>query len=341
MPAVATRQLTDYAELKKLVAAKGLLRSQTPYYVMKTVCALGTLAAAVVIAIVAPNNWVLFADAVFLAFASTQIALLAHDVGHRQAFRGRRTNRWARLLFGNLLLGVSHSWWNNKHNQHHATPNHLDKDPDIQFPMIAFAPAQIPLQHTFLRSIMGIQAFVFIAVLPLQAANMRYTSLRHVFSGQASRPVLQAAVIGLHFALYGWLLFSLGGWLVAIAFFAIHQGVFGLYNSSVFASNHKGMVIIEEGARLGFLQEQVLTSRNVHGHKLTDFWYGGLNYQIEHHLFPTMPRNRLAEAQVIVREFCDERGIPHHSTGLFASYREGFMHLHRTGAGARGNAIPA
>jgi fatty acid desaturase len=96
------------------------------------------------------------------------------------------------------------------------------------------------------------------------------------------------------------------------------------------------MLIIREGERLDFLREQVLTSRNVRAGRLTDFWYGGLNYQIEHHLFPTMPRNRLAEAREIVRQFCAEEGIAYHETSILEAYREGFVHLQRVGATAQG-----
>ena len=122
---------------------------------------------------------------------------------------------------------------------------------------------------------------------------------------------------------------------MAIAFMLVHQGVFGLYNSSVFATNHKGMPIITEESRSDFFREQVMTSRNVSGHPVTDFWYGGLNYQIEHHLFPTMPRCNLRRAQPIIEAFCREKGVGYHTTSLFASYREGFASLHRATASLR------
>jgi fatty acid desaturase len=330
------RANADYADLKRLVVARGLLNPQPFYYFLKSVIALGMVGAAVAVAVLVSNPIIVLLDAVFLAFASTQVALLAHDVGHRQGYRGRRTNLIGRYFFGNLMLGVSHTWWSTKHNQHHATPNHLEKDPDILFPFVVFSPEQIASKKRFLRPLIAIQAFVFVTVLPLQAANMRVSSIQHLFSPAARQSVLQGLLISTHFALYGLLLFSLGSWPLALGFFAVHQGVFGLYNSSVFASNHKGMTVISEGeSRLDFLREQVTTSRNVHGRALTDFWYGGLNYQIEHHLFPTMARNRLAEAQRIVKAFCDERGVPYHATGLFASYREGFSHLHRASASLR------
>ncbi len=308
---------------------------------MKAVMALATVAAAAAIAVVATNTAIVLADAAFLGFAFTQVAMFGHDVGHRQAFRGSRTNYVARFICGNFLLGVSHSWWNTKHNQHHATPNHLEKDPDVRFPIVVFSASQIASRGRALRPLIAFQAFVFPLLFPFQALNMRFTSVGHLLSGVASKPILQGIVMAGHFALYGALLVNLGSWQIALAFFAIHHAAFGLYNSSVFASNHKGMPVIEGDARPDFLREQVITARNVHGQPLTDFLYGGLNYQIEHHLFPTMPRKNLRRAQVIVRAFCEQRGIPYHATGLFASYREGFLHLHRASASLRRGASPA
>ena len=92
---------------------------------------------------------------------------------------------------------------------------------------------------------------------------------------------------------------------------------------------------MDEGNRLDCLREQVLTSRNVAAHPITDFWYGGLNYKIEHHLFQTMPRCNLRKAQPLIERFCLERGISYHSTGLFTSYREVLSHLHRESASLR------
>ena len=332
------RTTTEYGELKRIITQQGLLRPQTTYYVAKTIVAIATPAAAVAFALTGPGTLLLLLDAVFLAFAGTQMALLAHDVGHRQTFRGRRMNALGRTLFGNLLLGVSHSWWNTKHNQHHATPNHVEKDPDVIFPMIVFSAEQIASKPRVLRPIIAYQAFFFVLLLPLQAAAMHSTSVRHLMAGRVPGRRLQATVMAFRFALYGALLYALGSWEMALAFGAVHYATFGLYNSSVFATNHKGMMTLNEQTRMDFLREQVLTSRNVRGHWLTDFWYGGLNYQIEHHLFPTMPRNRLAQAQPIVRAFCEERGISYSETGLLASYREGFAHLHAVSASLRARA---
>jgi fatty acid desaturase len=102
-----------------------------------------------------------------------------------------------------------------------------------------------------------------------------------------------------------------------------------------FAPNHKGMPMISAADKLDFLRKQVLTSRNVNGGWLTDYALGGLNYQIEHHLFPSMPRPNLRRAQGLVREFCERLEIPYSQCGAVSSYAQVLRHLHAAGAPLR------
>ena len=104
-------------------------------------------------------------------------------------------------------------------------------------------------------------------------------------------------------------------------FIVVQQGLFGVYLGASFAPNHKGMPILRADDRSDFLRRQVLTSRNVRGGWLTDLALGGLNYQIEHHLFPSMPRPSLRRAQPLVSAFCSERTAVL-ETSLLASYAQ-------------------
>ena len=134
--------------------------------------------------------------------------------------------------------------------------------------------------------------------------------------------------------------------LKAAAFVLVQQGLFGLYLGCSFAPNHKGMPTLTEAEELDFLRRQVLTSRNVRGSRLVDFLLGGLNYQIEHHLFPNMPRPNLRHAQPLVRAFCRQHDLAYTEATLFGSYAEALRHLHsrrRTpppGTGSRRLASP-
>ena len=120
-------------------------------------------------------------------------------------------------------------------------------------------------------------------------------------------------------------------------FVAIQQGVFGLYMGCSFAPNHKGMPTLAPDNELDYLRRQVLTSRNVRGSRVVDLVLGGLNYQIEHHLFPSMPRPNLRHAQPLVRAYCAELNLPYVETSLAASYVTVLRHLHGVGAPLRGD----
>jgi fatty acid desaturase len=121
----------------------------------------------------------------------------------------------------------------------------------------------------------------------------------------------------------------------AVAFLLLQQGVFGIYLGCSFAPNHKGMTTFGEDDKVDFLRRQVVTSRNIRGSWFTDFALGGLNYQIEHHLFPSMPRPSLRHAQEPVRAFCEQHGIAYHETGLVDSYVQVLRHLNTVGGPLR------
>ena len=336
-PAKPRRQLsTDYAELRRTIRERGLLETSPRYYALKSTATIALFALGVVLALTLTHPVLLLLDAVYMGFASTQLGLIGHDVAHRQVFRTRTAVDRVGVLLGNLAIGTSYSWWTAKHNEHHANPNHLTADPDIDFPVVALFAEQMSSRPRIMRPFLRWQAYYFPFLFPLQAFSFRAHSVRFLLAGRSRFPVRESAALLTHVALYVLLLLQFEGWAIAVAFLVVHQATFGLYNASIFAPNHKGMPSVSEGEgeRLDFLREQVLTARNVRGQPLIDFWYGGLNYQIEHHLFPTMPRNRLGKAQPIVRAFCEEHGIEYHETGLLRSYREVIGHMRDVSAGA-------
>nr|NYG09514.1 fatty acid desaturase [Nocardioides lianchengensis] len=90
------------------------------------------------------------------------------------------------------------------------------------------------------------------------------------------------------------------------------------------------------GLKLDFLRRQVLMSRNVRGGILIDVAMGGLNHQIEHHLFPSMPQPNLRHAQPLVRRHCERQGVPYTEVGLWTSYGIVVDYLNHVGLRARG-----
>ena len=335
-PAAPRSTANQYAELKRLIKQNGLLDRQPAYYAGKTAFTLGLLAVSLALMFLLGDTWFQLLNAVYLAFVFVQISLLAHDFGHRQfSFRTPWKNDWLTLVFGNLLLGVSRQWWIDKHNEHHGHPNQVDVDPDVDIPLLAFEEEQALEKRGVARFVVRYQAALIFPLSLLQAISMLRSSIEFLAAKRAKSTLVEALTICAHFALYFGLLFSVLEPLQAVLFVAVHRGLFGAYMVSIFAPNHKAMPVLDRHSQLDFLHRQVLTSRNVVAHPITDFWYGGLNYQIEHHLFPRLPRNKLREAQPIIREFCRDHSIAYHETGVLQSYREILQHLHEVGAPLR------
>ena len=331
-PAVLEQQ--DYAELKRRIVAAGLLEKQPGYYFFNVAVRLALLAASITLLFVIDILWVQLLNAVFLAFALTQLGYLGHDAGHRQIFRTAQRNDTFGLSI-NFLLGISRTWWVDTHNEHHVDPNDLERDPHTLLPIFAFSEDQASTKEGFLRRMIGYQSFYFFPILLLENVGTRLASIQFLVSREVRGKWWEANLMVIHFAVYLGLLFYALTWWHAVLFIVVHQSLQGLYMGSVFAPNHKGMPTFTREDNIDFFRRQVLTSRNVNGNPVADFWYGGLNYQIEHHLFPSMPRNKLRKAQPIVKAFCEERSVSYAESGAFRSNVEILQFLHRVSASLR------
>jgi len=293
------------------------------------------LAAGVAYLLVVHNFWLQLCDAVYLAFVFGQIGFLGHDTCHRQIFHAAWKHHLSSMLLGNVLIAMSYTWWIGKHNQHHAYPNQFDMDPDFDIPAICFSQEEALGKRKLRRLLASYQAYAFFPLMLFVGIDFQRTSIFYVLRKQGKERLLEVALLLVHYLLYfGLVFFQMTFW-QGVVFIFVNQALFGLYIGSIFAPNHKGMPMLEKSSKMDFLRRQVLTARNVSSSPFNDFWYGGLNYQIEHHLFPSMPRNNLKEAQKVIKLFCQEHEITYHETGMFQSYKEILQFLHEIGAPLR------
>ncbi|MFE4462879.1 fatty acid desaturase family protein [Nocardia tengchongensis] len=321
---------SDYAALMRRVRQAGLLERRLPYYAWKTAATAAVFAAAWAALWAIGDSWWMLGPAVVLAAVFAQLAFLGHDAGHKQIFRTRRANHWYGLVVGNLATGVSIGWWTSNHNRHHAHPNTEGDDPDVSG-ILAHSGARAATEKGWRRFIFRYQAWLFFPLLLLEAGSLHFSSVRAVLTWPIPHRVREGAFLAAHAVGYLAGVFLLLEPVKALVFIAVQQSLFGFYMGCTFAPNHKGMEVFPEGDNTDFLRRQVLSSRNVRGSMLTDLALGGLNYQVEHHLFPSMPRPALRAAQPMVRTFCAELGVPYAETSLLTSYSEALRHLNAVG----------
>jgi fatty acid desaturase len=324
---------SDFARLNRMINDAGLLERRPAYYAVRlSVVGVAVVAGWTAFFLVGSSWWTL-AVAAFLSVAFAQLALVAHDLAHRQVFRTKRPSEIFGRLAGNVGIGMSYGWWMDKHTRHHNNPNHDDLDPDVSPEVLIWATESAWGRRGLKGFVTRHQAGLFFPLLTLLGIDLKLSSVKAIRAGNVKRPVLESALLVLHFAVYLAAVFIVLTPVQAIAFIVVHQALFGVYLGMTFAPNHKGMP--HPTGDEDYLRKQVLTSRNVTGGWLINTALGGLNYQIEHHLFPGMPTPNLAKAQPIVRAYCDEIGVSYEATSLIESYRQALRHLHEVGAPLR------
>jgi len=331
------RASSTFTELAQQIRDRGLLRRRYGYYWSKLVAAPLILAACLIAFVWIGDTWWQLFTATVLAILFTQIAFLGHDAAHRQIFVSGRWNDWISIILGDLLVGMSYGWWQHKHTRHHANPNKLGADPDIELPVIAVT-AETAMKHrgpllTWLR---GHQGLLFFPLLLLEGISLHASSVRRVFArGRLERRWVEIVFLSVRMIGYLVLVFLVLSPGIAVVFLAVQLGLFGFSMGVAFAPNHKGMPVVPRDMTVDFLRRQVLMSRDIRGSRVIDVAMGGLNYQIEHHLFPSMPRPHLRLAAPIIAAYCREHDVRYTQTGLFASYAIVVRYINRVGLGER------
>jgi fatty acid desaturase len=327
---------SDFSELMAKVKEAGLLARRPGWYLTR--CLLLVLAYAVAFSMLflIGESWWQLATAVVFALVFTQTAYVAHDAAHRQIFTNGKVGEWFSTITGNLLVGLSYGWWMKKHNAlHHANPNKIGKDGDIAPGGIVFV-AEDALKLTgFAKWVAARQGWLFFPILTLAGVQLHVHSVQSIIRGQSSikRRWIEGIFIATRLIGFPMLVIWAAGPLIGSVVVLVQLAVFGLYMGGSFAPNHKGQPLVPKDVNIDFLRRQTLMSRNISGGRPMGFLMGGLNYQIEHHLFPSMPSVNLHKVQPIVREYCREKDIKYTETTLLESYGIIIRYLNRVGVG--------
>src|SRR5579859_3908031 len=244
-PLVQTGSSGEYAELKRLVQARGLLRRQPRYYVTKFAITGGLLSVALLALVFSDNDaWIRLVEAAFLGFAIVQIGLLAHDLSHQQIVGAGRLNTVLGLILGNFLMGVSRAWWRGNHDAHHAHPNDLDQDPNVQILFICTTPDQALDRPAWVQWVIRHQVSLLLPIFCLEFFSMHHQSIDHVLRRRPGTARGEGLMLAAHFLVYGMVLNAILGLPGAIVFALVHHFFTGLYMASIFAPNHKGMPVL-------------------------------------------------------------------------------------------------
>lgn len=354
-----------YRELRVQLIKMGFFESSKLFYLYKCTFNMCMWATAVAMVMKSDSTAMHIASALLLGLFWQQCGWLAHDFLHHQVFQNRKHGDYVGLFWGNLMQGFSVSWWKNKHNGHHAvtnlhstSPESQDGDPDIDtMPLLAWSLKQAQSLRqlsadgkdtAFTKMAIKFQAFTYFPILLLARISWLNESFKAAMGiGAASEnakkeferkglayPFLEPFLLTCFHAWNFALSCKFGEWSLAYSMMYYFTAACssGLFLALVFGLGHNGMATYDAESRPDFWKLQVTTTRNIiggHGipQAFVDWFCGGLQYQVDHHLFPTMPRHNLPKAHKLIDSFCKEWNVSYHEADLIDGNIEVIQHL--------------
>jgi len=311
-----------YITLRTQITSAGLLEKTPFYYWSVGLLILGILGLSFYFLATLHNPVLKFFNVFLLAFVSVQGGLWGHDLAHHQIFKSQRLYSIVGIIWWNFLIGVSFGYWNYKHNRHHAHPNTIERDGDIHFPVLWFSPMLTKGINALQKKVLPYQKNYFFVLLFFSYFVQVTNSISYLVRQKTLTAAVEGILFSLHHVVVWYLFFTFSLFPQSLYLLAAYYIFFGIYMGVIFSTNHIGMPILLTKNDLDYLHEQISTARNITPGVFNDIWYGGLNYQIEHHLFPTMPRRNLKAARELVKKFCRENTIGYHETGTIRAFRE-------------------
>ena len=309
-----------FDELKSEVRAAGLL-ARVPVRgsveMIVTIISMITVYAVVMNWESMPQTWWMpIAVALFMVIIFTRAVFISHDILHTQYFKNKSLAFKLSYPFSAFILSNSSSWWDWKHNvNHHTFCNIPQKDRDIRAMDGAFTKHQKG-DKAWLRSskylvFWGAMFFMYPAFI---AQSYAFVLRRKKYA--------ELALMLLHWPLVWGPIFYFLPLADALSVFITLNIILSAWLAFGFITNHLGCEVIEEeeGTKLSWMELQMRTSRSLKGGAFVHWFYGGLNTQIEHHLFPKAPRFNLLKIQKMTKDFAKKHNVAYFETSPIEAY---------------------
>jgi fatty acid desaturase len=328
-----SKKITEnFDKLRHKVRKMGLLKGNTTFFIGKFFQCIGIIS----LAIFLQSQGIYIPSALLMGLAWQQLGWMIHEYCHHQHFENHYANDLASYIVGNLLQGFSSGGWKEQHNVHHAATNVVGRDGDLDLmPFWATVASDLKFaQHasSFLLQILPYQHIYWTFGLPFLRLSWLLQSIifvskmdRSEFEIHKTRARYEQITLFIHWALVGLQLYYLPDNNTRLTYFLVSQLVGGFLLAHVVTYNHYSTDKFPNKSRIleNYPCLQLYTTRNMRPGPFIDWLWGGLNYQIEHHLFPTMPRNNLGKVMPLVKEFCIENNLPYMVDDYLTGWKKG------------------
>eukprot|EP00298_Acanthocystis_sp_HF-20_P027031 c493_g1_i2.p1 GENE.c493_g1_i2~~c493_g1_i2.p1 ORF type:complete len:442 (+),score=139.32 c493_g1_i2:36-1328(+) len=290
-----------------------------------------------------------FIGLAILGIAEGRCGWLMHEGGHFSMTTNIIVDKIFQVVLFGFGCGMSGSWWRNQHNKHHATPQKLQHDVDLDtLPLVAFNSAILnnrffnvsksPILRVWLR----FQGALFIPISCLLVALgwQFFLHPRHIYrlltSPRSSKQnrmfaLLEATMLVLRFYLMFGVVFSSYSWSSAIGCFLFYDFIGASYIFTNFSLSHTHLPVSDANSYLHWVDYASKHTINITPGIICTWWMAYLNFQIEHHLFPSMPQFRHPKISPLVREMFENNGLVYDSRPYFSTLGTTLKNLNTVG----------
>jgi len=275
-------------------------------------------------------------SAVALGIMWQQLAFIGHDLGHHVVTHNKALDDNLSLFVGNAIQGISLEWWKHNHNTHHSLTNSVNYDPDIQhLPFMAVSKVYFKslFSHYYNRIMkfdgaaeyfISIQHYMFYPIMSLARFNLYAQSFIHNIIGPGSQSPKRNAELLTLTIFWCWLSYLLsftGSFSNGLLFMLVSHAVAGLVHVQI-CINHFSMEVFDGVPQRafeddGYVRSQLESTTDIDCHPLMDWFHGGLQFQIEHHIYPHLTRSSLRYVQVEIKKICAKHGLTYYSKPFF------------------------
>jgi len=308
-----------YNELNAKLRSLGLYKAKPLAYMYDI--ARYVLLASVCIAAYRNGNWLV--SALALGFLWQQLVFAVHDAGHL-AITGKYNKDTAiGCGIASFLGGLSVLWWKHNHNVHHIVCNDIEHDPDVQHvPFMAISSKFYDDIHSsyysrrvlfcsIARTMIPLQHMCYYLIMSLARFNLYVLSYGFLIKEKKTKfHYIEIAGVLVFWTWYSLLMAGLPDWSTRVLYTLASHMVTGILHVQITLS-HFGMPTNHLGSRESYASLQLRTTMDVDCPWYLDFFHGGLQNQVSHHLFPRVPKHNLPEVKILVQEFAKANDLPY------------------------------
>jgi fatty acid desaturase/predicted heme/steroid binding protein len=290
--------------------------------------------------------------AMLLGLFWQQLAFLGHDIGHNAISHNRQLDLKYGIAIGNTLGGISLGWWKYSHNAHHIVCNSIENDPDNQH-LPVFAPDKEYFGRFFSsfhqkyfsfdllsKTLVSYQHLVFYPIMMFARFNLYIQSILFLISKEKiNHKTLEMTTLCVFYFWYSCILTCcMGSWQERVFYIALSHAIAGVLHVQVILSHfadevYHGKPYNDENDE--WFRLQLKTTLNIKCPAYLDWIHGGLQFQIEHHLFPRVPRHNLRTVQKLVKTFCKKHHIEYNELNFYKANVRLIQKLYNTAINAQ------